>query len=37
MGERAAASPGPDDDDVVVFGHASTMSGLPARRTLRAG
>jgi hypothetical protein len=37
MGERAAACPRPDDDHVVVFGHASTMSGPPARRTLRAG
>jgi hypothetical protein len=37
MGERAAAGAGPDYDDVVVFGHASTMSGPAARRTLRAG
>ena len=37
MGERAAAGAGPDNHRVVVFGHASTMSGLRARRTLRSG
>ncbi len=37
MGERAATGPGPDDDDVILFGHVSTISGPPARRTLRAG
>jgi hypothetical protein len=37
MSERSAAGPGADDDDVKVFGHVTTISGAPARRTIPAG